>query len=47
MVQEEQGEHLELENKMKRLGFRNFNFKAHLQIRKKISVRYKQKKKQL
>ena len=46
MAQEEQGKHLELENKMKRLGFKNFDFKTHLQIRKKISERFKQKKKQ-
>ncbi len=46
MEQEEQGEHLELENKMKRLGFKNFDFKTHLQIRKKISILYKQKRKQ-
>ena len=46
MEQEELGEHLEIENKMRRLGFKNFDFKTHLQIRKKISVHYKQKRKQ-
>lgn len=46
MEQEEQKEHLELENEMKRLGFKNFDFETHLQIRKKISKRYKQKSKQ-
>jgi hypothetical protein len=46
MGQEGQNKHSDIENEMRRLGFKNFDLKSNLQIRKKINMRYKQKRKQ-